>query len=81
MSTISAATDFAYISNNSYLLIAKGGDLTVQRYDEDGALTTVAGSPVLDGEEKRVLTSTSNGLLKITPSTTNVQATFGPIED
>ena len=52
MSTISAATDFAYISNNSYLLIAKGGDLTVQRYDENGALTTVAGSPVLDGEEK-----------------------------
>ena len=52
---------------------ATGGTLTVERKTSAGAWVEVAGSPVLDGEEKFLLTYSSGDKIRVTPSATGVE--------
>jgi len=52
---------------------ATGGTLTVERKTSAGTWVEVAGSPVLDGEEKFLLTYSSGDKVRITPSATGVE--------
>ena len=64
---ISSATEVNYVSGVEYLIIAEGGNLDVERY-EAGNYVEVSGSPVLDGQSRRLLTITENGKIRLTPS-------------
>lgn len=52
----------------TYYVSAYNGDLTIKRKTESGAYTDVEGSPVTDGQEKFLLTFSSDDTLEITPS-------------
>ena len=57
----------------TYYISAQGGDLTIKRKTEAGTYVDVEGSPVYDGQERFLLTFSSDDTLEITPSTINTE--------
>jgi hypothetical protein len=53
----------------TYYVSAHAGDLTIKRKSLSGSYVEVEGSPVTDGQEKFLLTFSSDDTLEITPST------------
>lgn len=53
----------------TYYVSAYAGDLTIKRKSLSGVYIDVEGSPVTDGQEKFLLTFSSDDTLQITPST------------
>ena len=51
-----------------YYISAADGNLTVERKKLDGTWIAVDGSPVVDGEEKMLLTYSSGGNIRVTAS-------------
>jgi hypothetical protein len=68
------------ISNGQdYLITASGGDITIKRQLESLAWETIPGSPLLAGEHKRLLTSSSSYLIQCTPSLAGAEFSADPI--
>jgi hypothetical protein len=71
--------EFTIRNYQRHYISADGGDLTVKRKLEDGTWSEVEGSPVSDGEERILLTSTSGGKIQVTPSAIDTQMSLGAI--
>ena len=53
------------------------GEISLRRKLEDGSFADVAGSPILDGEEVEVTTSSSDGQLHVTASAPGTILIYG----
>jgi hypothetical protein len=72
--------EITLIGYRSYLMIASGGDVTLERKRENGTWVAVSGSPILDGEEVIVTTKSSGENLRATASAAGTELTYGALD-
>lgn len=62
-----------------YYFAADGGDVTLERQAEDGTWVEITGSPITDGEEVIVLTSSVDEYIRATADTVDTVLTKTPV--
>lgn len=65
--------EYAINPGQTHYISATGGNLTVERKTAAGTWVEVAGSPVLDGEEKFLLTYSLGDKIRVTASAADVE--------
>ena len=80
MPIISESTDLYYESGAEYVIVVDGGEVSIERLNEAGSWVEVAGSPVLDGEEKFVTTVSNGNYLRFIPNTNDVGVYFTKVK-
>lgn len=68
--------EYSFIPGRTNYISATGGSLTIERKTAAGSWVEVSGSPVLDGEEKFLLTYSVGNKIRVTASTAGVEMTL-----
>lgn len=68
------------VAYKSYLVIAYGGDVTLQRLSPKGDWVEVSGSPILDGEEIILTTHSRDKKLRAKSTVADTDITLGILD-
>lgn len=72
--------DLPLVDYKTYLIIAYGGDVTVQRLSPQGAWVEVSGSPILDGEEVILTSKSQGGKFRAQSTANDTDITYGILD-